>query len=114
MIVKFIFEMAIQKVISQTYCMTEALNGTAHIARVFEVFQSSESHHGILRFDTVQVPIIYCVYSATFLLMIFAVVLLALLATIGNTHAFTVDCESLDFEAIVALSENLRVFFTLW
>ncbi len=84
--------------------MTEALNGTAHVARVFEVFKSGKSHHGILSFHTVQVPIIYCVNSAAFLLMIFAVVLLALLATIGDTHAFTVYGESLDFEAIVALS----------
>jgi hypothetical protein len=38
MIVKLIFEVAPQKVVSQTDSMTEALDGTAHVARIFEIF----------------------------------------------------------------------------
>ena len=90
--------------------MTQALDATAHVAGVLEIFQASQAHSGILGTYTNLVPIFDGIHWIAFLLMETQVILLALSTTIRDTHAFAMDAKLLNLKAKLALGNNFEIF----
>ena len=109
LIVKFPFEVSLKEIIREPDGMTQALNAAAHVARVLEIFQTSQAHSGILGTHTYLVPIFDSIHWIALLLMEPKIILLALRTAIRDTHAFAMDAKLLNFKAKLALGNNLKV-----
>ena len=110
LIVKFTFEVAFKEIIRESDGMTQALDATAHIAGVLQIFQASQAHSGVLGTYTNLVPIFDGIHCIAFLLMETQVILLALSTTIRDTHAFAMDAKLLNLKAKLALGNNFEIF----
>src|SRR4051812_17247273 len=89
--------------------MTQALNRTAHIARVAQIFKPCQTQPSLLASQADLVPVIYRINSSAFLRVELAVILQTFCATIGYLHAFAMEVEGSLFLAIFTLRKNFRV-----
>ena len=102
--------MTLKEIISKADSMTKTLDTATHVTRVLKIFKTCQAHSGIWAFYTSQVPVLYCFHWVALLLMKPWIILLALCTAVGNTHASTVNTKRLNFEAVLALCNNLHIF----
>lgn len=106
--IQLMSEITLKEILRQAYGMAKTLNRAAHVARILEVFESSESHSGFLTLNADLVPVFNGVHRSAFVLMKLDIVSLADLAAVRDRITTALKGEILGLEAELALTLKER------